>query len=152
MKCPFCGFLEDKVIDSRPTEEGVAIRRRRECTKCGSRFTTYEKVEDTPLIVIKSDGTRQTYDRSKVISCIMKACGKRPVTIDAAEKISVDVEQSALNSMKREVTSKEIAELIMERLKDIDEVAYVRYASVYKQFKDIDSFMNELKNIIETKK
>ena len=148
MKCPFCAHLEDQVFDSRPTEEGSAIRRRRECLKCGARFTTYEKVEETPLIVIKRDGNLQTYDRSKVISCIMKACGKRPISVAQAEKIAVDVEQHILNSMKREVTSQEIGEQIMTRLKDLDEVAYVRFASVYKQFKDIDTFLDELKRII----
>ena len=152
MKCPFCGHMEDKVIDSRPTEEGSAIRRRRECIKCGSRFTTYEKIEDTPLMVIKKDGSRQIYDRNKVINCVMKACGKPPVSLQQAENLAVDVEQQLLNTMKREVQSSEIGEMIMKRLKELDEVAYVRFASVYKQFKDVDTFMAELSKIISENK
>ena len=152
MKCPYCGHMEDKVIDSRPTEEGGAIRRRRECIKCGARFTTYEKIENMPLMVVKKDGTRQIYDRNKVITCVMKACGKRPVSLDQAESLAVDVEQQLMNSMKREVPSSEIGELIMKRLKTLDEVAYVRYASVYRQFKDIDTFMDELSKIISEHK
>ncbi|MBR3839105.1 MAG: transcriptional repressor NrdR [Clostridia bacterium] len=151
MKCPFCGHMEDKVIDSRPTEEGSAIRRRRECLKCGSRFTTYEKIEDTPLIVIKKDGTRQIYDRNKIINCILKACSKRPVSITQVEDLAINVEQIILNTMKREITSTEIGELIMPRLKNLDDVAYVRFASVYKQFKDVDTFLSELSKIIQEK-
>ncbi|MBO7406609.1 MAG: transcriptional repressor NrdR [Clostridia bacterium] len=151
MRCPYCSHTEDKVIDSRPAEDNSSVRRRRECLKCGSRFTTYEKVEDTQLIVIKKDGSRQLFDRSKITNCIMKACAKRPVSLDQAEEIATSVEQQLLNSMKREVSSKEIGELIMTRLKDLDEVAYVRFASVYKQFKDVDSFMDELKTMIEKK-
>ena len=151
MKCPFCGHMEDKVIDSRPTEEGSAIRRRRECLKCSARFTTYEKIEDTPLIVIKKDGTRQIYDRNKIINCILKACSKRPVSITQVEDLAINVEQVILNTMKREITSTEIGELIMPRLKNLDEVAYVRFASVYKQFKDVDTFMAELSKIIQEK-
>ena len=151
MRCPYCSHTEDKVIDSRPAEDNSAVRRRRECLKCGSRFTTYEKVEDTQLIVIKKDGSRQLFDRTKITNCIMKACAKRPVSLDQAEEIAISVEQQLLNSMKREVSSKEIGELIMTRLKDLDEVAYVRFASVYKQFKDVDSFMDELKTMIEKK-
>ena len=151
MRCPYCSHTEDKVIDSRPAEDNSAVRRRRECLKCGSRFTTYEKVEDTQLMVIKKDGSRQLFDRSKITNCIMKACAKRPVSLDQAEEIAASVEQQLLNSMKREVSSKEIGELIMTRLKDLDEVAYVRFASVYKQFKDVDSFMDELKTMIEKK-
>ena len=151
MRCPYCSHTEDKVIDSRPAEDNSAVRRRRECLKCGSRFTTYEKVEDTQLIVIKKDGSRQLFDRTKITNCIMKACAKRPVSLDQAEEIATSVEQQLLNSMKREVSSKEIGELIMTRLKDLDEVAYVRFASVYKQFKDVDSFMDELKTMIEKK-
>ncbi len=139
------------MIDSRPAEDNSSVRRRRECLKCGSRFTTYEKVEDTQLMVIKKDGSRQLFDRSKITNCIMKACAKRPVSLAQAEEIATSVEQQLLNSMKREVSSKEIGELIMTRLKDLDEVAYVRFASVYKQFKDVDSFMDELKTMIEKK-
>lgn len=148
MKCPFCGHMEDKVIDSRPTEEGSAIRRRRECIKCNSRFTTYEKIEDTPLMVIKKDGTRQIFDRNKVVNCVMKACSKRPVSLQQAEDLAHEVEQQIMNTVKREVNSSEIGELIMCHLKELDEVAYVRFASVYKQFKDVDTFMEELSKII----
>ena len=151
MKCPFCSHMEDKVIDSRPTEEGSAIRRRRECLKCGARFTTYEKIEDTPLIVIKKDGTRQIYDRNKIINCILKACSKRPVSITQVEDLAINVEQVILNTMKREITSTEIGELIMPRLKNLDEVAYVRFASVYRQFKDVNTFIDELQKLIEKK-
>ncbi len=148
MKCPFCGHMEDKVIDSRPTEEGSAIRRRRECIKCNSRFTTYEKIEDTPLMVIKKDGTRQIFDRNKVVNCVMKACSKRPVSLQQAEDLAHEVEQQIMNTVKREVNSSEIGEHIMCHLKELDEVAYVRFASVYKQFKDVDTFMEELSKII----
>ena len=148
MKCPFCGHMEDKVIDSRPTEEGSTIRRRRECIKCNSRFTTYEKIEDTPLMVIKKDGTRQIFDRNKVVNCVMKACSKRPVSLQQAEDLAHEVEQQIMNTVKREVNSSEIGELIMCHLKELDEVAYVRFASVYKQFKDVDTFMEELSKII----
>jgi transcriptional repressor NrdR len=151
MRCPYCSHTEDKVIDSRPAEDFAAVRRRRECLKCGSRFTTYEKIEDTQLMVVKKDGSRQLFDRDKITNCIMKACAKRPVSIMQAESISAEVEQQLLNSMKREVSSQEIGELIMARLKELDEVAYVRFASVYKQFKDVDSFMEELKAMIDVK-
>ncbi len=151
MRCPYCSHTEDKVIDSRPAEDFAAVRRRRECLKCGSRFTTYEKIEDTQLMVVKKDGSRQLFDRDKITNCIMKACAKRPVSIMQAESISAEVEQQLLNSMKREVSSQEIGELIMTRLKELDEVAYVRFASVYKQFKDVDSFMEELKAMIDVK-
>ena len=149
MKCPFCGYEESKVIDSRPTDEGQKIRRRRECIKCNSRFTTYEKIEDTPLMVVKKDGTRQVYDRNKVVNCVMKACGKRPVSLQQAENLAMDVEQQLMNTVKREVHSSEIGEMIMKRLKELDEVAYVRFASVYKQFKDVNAFMEELSNFLE---
>ena len=152
MKCPYCGHMEDKVIDSRPTEEGSAIRRRRECIKCNSRFTTYEKIEDTPLMVVKKDGTRQIYDRNKVVNCVMKACGKRPVSLQQAENLALDVEQQLMNTVKREVQSSEIGEMIMKRLKELDEVAYVRFASVYRSFTDISSFLNELESMVKNKK
>ena len=151
MRCPYCSHTEDKVIDSRPADDFAAVRRRRECLKCGSRFTTYEKIEDMQLMVVKKDGSRQLFDRDKITMCIMKACAKRPVSLEQAEKIAIEVEQQLLNSMKREVSSHEIGELIMTRLKALDEVAYVRFASVYTQFKDVDSFMDELKNMIEGK-
>ena len=152
MRCPFCSCPESKVLDSRPINEGSSIRRRRECIKCNSRFTTYEKIEDTPLMVVKKDGTRQVYDRNKVINCVMKACGKRPVSLQQAENLALDVEQQLMNTVKREVSSAEIGEMIMKHLKELDEVAYVRFASVYKQFKDVDTFMSELSKIISEHK
>ena len=152
MKCPYCGSDNTRVIDSRPAEDNCSIRRRRLCDDCSKRFTTYEKIEDTPLMVIKKDGSRQIYDRNKVINCVMKACGKRPVSLQQAENLAVDVEQQLLNTMKREVQSSEIGEMIMKRLKELDEVAYVRFASVYKQFKDVDTFMAELSKIISENK
>jgi len=148
MKCPFCSYFESKVNDSRPTNEGQAIRRRRECIKCGKRFTTYEKIEEIPIIVVKKDKNRQSYDRNKLLNGIIKACEKRPVSMDTIEKIVDEVEVTLSNSLEREVTSVEIGEIIMDKLKDIDEVAYVRFASVYRQFKDLNSFMEELKKIL----
>src|SRR5690606_29909472 len=126
MKCPYCGYLEDKVIDSRPTDEYSAIRRRRECNRCMRRFTTYEKVESIPLMVIKKDKTRQPFDREKLINGLLRACEKRPVSVDTLEKLADEIELQILNSLKREITTKEIGEMVMARLKDIDEVAYVR--------------------------
>lgn len=148
MKCPYCNQLEDKVIDSRPTDENTVIRRRRECLACGSRFTTYEKIESTQLFVIKKDGTRQAFDRYKLISGVMRACEKRPVKLEQVEKLADETEQYFLNSLKKEIPSKEIGQVVMEKLRKLDQVAYVRFASVYKEFKDIDTFMNELKGII----
>jgi transcriptional repressor NrdR len=148
MKCPFCNYSEDKVVDSRPTEEGAAIRRRRECLKCGGRFTTYEKIESLPLLVIKKDGTRETFDKNKIINGLLKSCEKRPVSLEKVEQIANEIEIQLYNSMKKEISTVEIGEAIMSRLKEIDEVAYVRFASVYKQFKDIDTFMQELKLIM----
>ncbi len=149
MKCPFCGNDEDKVIDSRPADEGLAIRRRRECMSCSARFTTYEKIENLPLVVIKKDGTRQPFDRDKIISGIMKACEKRPVSTEQVESIVNTIESQTQNSLKREISSDELGEMVMEKLKGIDEVAYVRFASVYRQFKDLNSFFDELSNIIK---
>ena len=151
MKCIFCGYEESKVIDSRPTEEGGSIRRRRECLKCFKRFTTYEKVESIPLIVVKKDKTRQAFDREKLLSGLLRACEKRPISIDQLEKIVDDIECSIHNSLAREVTSKQIGELIMGKLKEIDEVAYVRFASVYRQFKDINTFKEELNKLLSDK-
>ena len=148
MKCPFCGFSESKVIDSRPTEEGNAIRRRRECLKCQKRVTTYEKLETISLVVIKQDNSRQAYDREKVIRGLMRACEKRPVSIDQLEKVVTDIETELQNSLDREVTSVHIGELVMTKLKELDEVAYVRFASVYRQFKDINTFMDELTKLL----
>ncbi len=149
MRCLFCGHLESKVIDSRSTEEGTTIRRRRECLECGKRFTTYEKIETIPMIVVKKDGLRETFDREKVLTGILRACEKRPVTLDDIEKLIDDIESKLYNMLEREVTSERIGEMVMERLKDIDDIAYVRFASVYRQFKDINSFMDELAKIIK---
>ena len=151
MKCPYCGFVEDKVIDSRPTEESTAIRRRRECTKCMKRFTTYEKVESVPLMVIKKDKTRQTFDRDKLLNGLLRACEKRPVSIVDLEKMADEIEGQILNTLKREITSQEIGEMVMTGLKDLDEVAYVRFASVYRQFRDINTFMDELHKLLKDK-
>ena len=151
MKCPFCFYEESKVIDSRPTDEGERIRRRRECLKCGKRFTTYEIIETVPVIVIKRDKSRQVFDRSKILSGLLRACEKRPVSIETLEKIVDEMEFTLQNSPDREVPSERIGELAMEKLKDIDEVAYVRFASVYRQFQDIQTFMDEQKSMMKTK-
>ena len=151
MKCPFCFYEESKVIDSRPTDEGERIRRRRECLKCGKRFTTYEIIETVPEIVIKSDKSRHVFVRSKILSGLLRACEKRPVSIETLEKIVDEMEFTLQNSPDREVPSERIGELAMEKLKDIDEVAYVRFASVYRQFQDIQTFMDELKSMMKTK-
>ena len=148
MKCPYCGELESKVIDSRPTEDGEKIRRRRECLRCGKRFTTYEIVETGPLMVIKKDRSRQVFDRQKLLGGMLRACEKRPVSYEMLERAVDNIEQSLLNSYEREVTSIHIGELAMEELKKIDEVAYVRFASVYRQFSDLNTFMNELKEML----
>ena len=147
MKCPFCGYNESKVIDSRPTEEGSKIRRRRECIQCGGRFTTYEVIETTPLMVVKKDRSRQPFDREKLLNRLLRACGKRPVSIEILEKAVADIEASLLNSFVREVSSNEIAELAMQKLKDIDLVAYIRFVSVYREFSTLDEFMEELKSL-----
>ena len=148
MKCPYCGELESKVIDSRPTEDGEKIRRRRECLRCGKRFTTYEIVETVPLMVIKKDRSRQVFDRQKLLGGMLRACEKRPVSYEMLERAVDNIEQSLLNSYEREVTSIHIGKLAMEELKKIDEVAYVRFASVYRQFSDLNTFMNELKEML----
>lgn len=149
MKCPFCGYEEDKVIDSRPTDEGQRIRRRRECLQCGKRFTTYEIVESLPIIVIKKDKSRETFNRNKLMTGLLRACEKRPVSIDTLDKMIDEIEVIIQNSLDREVSSERIGELVMEKLKKIDEVAYVRFASVYRQFKDINTFMNELNKLLK---
>ncbi|MBR2934849.1 MAG: transcriptional regulator NrdR [Oscillospiraceae bacterium] len=151
MKCPFCGHLESKVVDSRPAEEGASIRRRRECLACHKRFTTYETVESLPLMVIKKDGNRQTFDKTKLLNGMIRACEKRPVSYDTLEKIADEIEQELQNSLERETNTERIGELVMERLKKVDEVAYVRFASVYRQFKDINTFMSELNKLLEDK-
>ncbi len=149
MKCPFCGFEESKVIDSRPTDEGQRIRRRRECLKCGKRFTTYEIIESLPIIVIKKDKSRETFNRDKLMTGLLRACEKRPVSIDTLDNMIDEIETVLQNSLDREVSSEKIGELVMEKLKAIDEVAYVRFASVYRQFKDINTFMRELNKLLE---
>ena len=151
MKCPFCGYIDSKVVDSRPAEDGTSIRRRRECLECHKRFTTFEIMESLPVVVIKKDGSRQAFDRSKLLDGMIRACEKRPVSFDTLEKIAEEIEQSLQNEMNREVPSSRIGEMVMERLKDVDEVAYVRFASVYRQFKDISTFMAELNKLLEEK-
>ena len=148
MKCPFCGYSESKVIDSRPAEEGTTIRRRRECLACQRRFTTYETVESLPMVVIKKDGSRQSFDRSKVLRGMIRACEKRPVSFDELERISEEIEQNLQNSLEREVSTEAIGEQVMDKLRSVDEVAYVRFASVYRQFKDINNFMEELSKLL----
>ena len=149
MKCPFCGFSESKVIDSRPTDEGERIRRRRECTSCGKRFTTYEVIETVPIIVVKKDKSREAFDRTKLFNGLLRACEKRPVSLDTIEKMVDDIELTLQNSLDREISATRIGELAMDKLKDTDEVAYVRFASVYRQFKDITTFMDELNKLIQ---
>lgn len=149
MKCPYCGDQDSKVIDSRHSEDGASIRRRRECLACQKRFTTYETVESLPIIVVKKDGSRQSFDRTKILNGMVRACEKRPVSMAEMEAAVTDIEQVMQNTLEREISSSEIGELVMERLKPLDEVAYVRFASVYRQFKDINSFMQELNKILE---
>ncbi|MCX5700673.1 MAG: transcriptional regulator NrdR [Candidatus Omnitrophica bacterium] len=152
MKCPFCAYKEDKVVDSRATAEESAVRRRRECLKCGKRFTTYEYIEEVSLMVIKKDGRREPFDRKKVIAGIIRACEKRPVSIEKMEEIVTQVERGIQKKSDREVASSRIGELVMEKLKNLDDVAYVRFASVYRQFKDVGQFMVELKDILGKEK
>lgn len=151
MRCFYCGNLESKVVDSRSTEDGTAIRRRRECLKCGKRFTTYEKIESVPIVVIKKDGSRQAYDREKLQRGIMNASASRPVSMDTVDGILDKIESTVHNSLEREVSSQKIGEMVMDELRKIDEVAYVRFASVYKQFKDIDTFKAELEKMMGKK-
>ena len=151
MKCPYCSNPESRVVDSRPSEEGTSIRRRRECLVCHKRFTTYETMESLPLVVIKRDGSRQTFDKGKVLGGMLRACEKRPVPFDTLEAIANEIEQSLQNQMDREIPTTRIGEMVMERLKHVDEVAYVRFASVYRQFQDISTFMEELNKLIKEK-
>ncbi len=151
MKCPYCSCEDSKVIDSRPTDEGERIRRRRECTKCGKRFTTYEIIETVPLIVVKKDGTRESFDRVKLFNGLLRACEKRPVPVETIEGAVTDIETQLQNSLEKEVTSQRIGELAMEKLRDIDEVAYVRFASVYRQFKDVSTFVDEVTKLLNEK-
>ena len=151
MKCPYCAYLESKVVDSRPADEGASIRRRRECLSCHKRFTTYETVESLPLMVVKKDGSHQSFDRSKVLGGVIRACEKRPVPYQDMEGLVSEIEQVLQNQMDREISSARIGELVMERLKKLDEVAYVRFASVYREFKDIDTFLSELNKLLKDK-
>ena len=151
MKCPFCGGDNTRVIDSRPADDNAAIRRRRQCDECGKRFTTYEKVETIPLIVIKKDKNRETYDRSKIESGVVRSCHKRPVSVDQIEACVDEIENKIFNLGVREIESEKIGEIVMDQIRDLDQVAYVRFASVYRQFKDADTFMSELKKLLDTK-
>ena len=151
MKCPYCGYKESRVVDSRPADEGNSIRRRRECLSCEKRFTTYETMESLPMVVIKKDGSRQTFDRSKVLNGMIRACEKRPVPLAELERLTDEIEQTLQNSLEREVSTEAIGEQVMEKLKGVDEVAYVRFASVYRQFKDINTFMSELNKLLAEK-
>jgi len=151
MRCPYCGYKESKVVDSRPADEGSSIRRRRECLQCGARFTTYETVESLPMVVIKKDGSRQTFDRSKVLRGIQRSCEKRPVSVAEMERMTSEIEQEIQNSLEREISTETIGEKVMDKLKAADEVAYVRFASVYRQFKDINTFMAELNKLLQEK-
>ena len=147
MKCPYCNFLESKVVDSRPTDEGGSIRRRRECLSCQKRFTTYETIEQMPMFVVKRDGTRQIFDKSKILNGLLRACEKRKVPLNKLEEVANEIEQSLQNSLEREVSTSTIGELIMKRLKEIDQVAYVRFVSVYRSFEDVQSFLEELNKL-----
>ena len=152
MKCPFCGFTDSKVIDSRPAEDGTTIRRRRECLECQKRFTTYEIIERMPLVVIKRDGSRESFDKVKIINGVIRACEKRPVTMTQIEGLAADIELELRGRLESEVKSEVIGEMVMARLKDLDEVAYVRFASVYRSFKDINTFMEELTKLLGDRK
>ena len=148
MRCLFCGHTESKVIDSRQADEGTTIRRRRECLDCGKRFTTYEKIESIPIVVVKKDGTRESFDRDKIVNGILRACEKRPISLNDIEGVVDDIESKLYNMLEREVSSEKVGEMVMEKLQKLDDIAYVRFASVYRQFKDINSFMDELAKII----
>lgn len=152
MKCMYCGCEDSKVIDSRSADEGRTIRRRRECINCGKRYTTYETIEDTPVLVVKSSGIRQAFDNQKIRNGIIKSCEKRPVSLTAIDEMVSNITKKVYNSMEQEVSSKKIGELVMDELKKVDEVAYVRYASVYRSFKDISSFMEELQKLMDSNK
>ncbi len=151
MKCPFCNYPDSKVVDSRPTDEGTSIRRRRECLQCLKRFTTYETVERLPLMLVKRDGTREPYSRNKLLSGVMKACEKRPVPQARLEQLVDSVEQKLFGTLESEISSQKIGEMVMQELKNVDEVAYVRFASVYRQFKDINTFLDELNSLLQNK-
>ena len=149
MKCPYCGYKESKVVDSRPADEGSSIRRRRECLQCEKRFTTYETVESLPIIVVKRDGSRQNFDRNKILNSMIRAFDKRKVNVADLDQITTEIEQSIQNSLEREISTDKIGEMILERLKPLDEVAYIRFASVYRRFQDVNSFMREISSLLE---
>lgn len=151
MRCPYCANPESKVVDSRPSEDGDTIRRRRECMDCHQRFTTYETIERLPMIIIKKDGSRQAFDRAKLLTSMVKACEKRSVTLSTLETAAQEIEQRLQSEIEQEIPSSKVGELVMEKLKDIDQVAYVRFASVYRQFRDINSFMEELNKLLDQK-
>jgi transcriptional repressor NrdR len=151
MKCPFCGAQESKVVDSRPAEDGSSIRRRRECIACQRRFTTYEIVESLPIIVVKRDGTRQSFDRNKILNSMVRAFDKRQVDVADLDRITTEIEQSIQNTLEREVSTDKLGEMVMARLKPLDEVAYIRFASVYRRFQDVNSFIHEINNYLEEK-
>ena len=151
MKCPFCGDQESKVVDSRPAEDGNSIRRRRECISCQRRFTTYETVESLPIIVVKRDGTRQAFDRNKILNSMVRAFDKRQVDVADLDRITTEIEQTIQNTLEREVSTDKLGEMVMARLKPLDEVAYIRFASVYRRFQDVNSFIHEINNILEEK-
>jgi transcriptional repressor NrdR len=151
MKCPFCFTLDSKVVDSRPTDEGSVTRRRRECVSCGKRFTTYEKIENLPILVVKKDGRREAFDSNKIMSGLLRACEKRPLSVHKLEAAVADIEKQVYNSLEKEISSQAIGEMVMEKLRQLDEVAYVRFASVYRQFKDINTFMDELNMLLKDK-
>lgn len=152
MRCPYCTHPESKVVDSRPADEGTSIRRRRECLECHKRFTTYETVESLPLVVVKKDASRETFDKNKLLNGMLRACEKRPVSLADLDRIANEIEQSLQNEMDREIPTARIGEMVMDRLRGVDEVAYVRFASVYRQFKDINTFMSELSKLLEEKR
>ena len=152
MKCIFCGSLDSKVIDSRMSDDGMSIRRRRECNACGKRFTTYETIELTPIMVVKKNGERQEYSRNKLKQGILNACAKRPVSMETIDKLVLEVEKKINNSLEQEIKSSVIGEYVMEGLKDIDDVAYIRFAAVYREFKDINSWLSEIKDLVKEKK
>jgi transcriptional repressor NrdR len=151
MKCPFCGFLEDKVVDSRETKDGDSIRRRRECLSCNRRFTSYEKIDEIPYMVVKKDGRRETFDRNKVLSGLLRACEKRPISMAQLEKIVNDVEKQVQDTAERELPTTDVGKIIMQKLKELDKVAYVRFASVYLEFEDVSEFMSELKILVKSR-
>ena len=151
MKCPFCFTLDSKVVDSRPTDEGSVTRRRRECISCSKRFTTYEKIENLPILVVKKDGRREAFDSNKIMSGLLRACEKRPLSIHRLEATVEDIEKQVYNSLEREISSQAFGEMVMDKLRELDEVAYVRFASVYRQFKDINTFMDELNKLLKDK-